>query len=100
MDRAKGGCLAVLMADAGWYGKVTGLCIESGIAKEVLRDVPSNMLCRMRPDMLPVEKHTANDVLPTLHELEHPRQRRTAQFMSLRWDLHRGSKCSETLRKI
>ena len=25
MEGVKGGCLAVLMADAGWHGKVTGL---------------------------------------------------------------------------
>ena len=30
----------------------------------------------MRPDMLLIEKHTADDVLPTLHDLEHPRHRR------------------------
>ena len=34
------------------------------------------MLCRMRSDMLILEKHTGDDALPTLHELEHPRHRR------------------------
>ena len=34
------------------------------------------MLRRMRPDMLLIEKHTGDDVLPTLHDSEHPRHRR------------------------
>ena len=42
----------------------------------MLRDVPESMLRRMRPDMLLIEKHTSDDVLPTLHDLEHPRHRR------------------------
>ena len=29
MEGAKGGCLAVLMTDAGWHGKFTGLSVES-----------------------------------------------------------------------
>ena len=29
----------------------------------------------MRPDMLLIEKHTCDDVLPTLHDSEHPRHR-------------------------
>ena len=29
MEGAKGGCLVVVVADAGWHGKVTGLCAES-----------------------------------------------------------------------
>ena len=37
----------------------------------MLRDVPASMLCRMHPDMLFIEKHTGDDVLPTLHDLEH-----------------------------
>ena len=76
MEGAKGGCLAVLMADAGWHGKVTGLSVESRIPSQVLRGVPEQMLRRMRPDMLLIEKHTGDDVLPTLHDLEHPRHRR------------------------
>ena len=76
MEGAKGGCLAVLMADAGWHGKVTGLSVESTIPSQRLRDAPESMLCRMRPDMLLVEKHTGDNVLPTLHDLEHPRRRR------------------------
>ena len=76
MEGAKGGCLAVLMANAGWHGKVTGLCVESRIPIQVLRDVQESMLRRMRPDMLLIEKHTGDNVLPTLHDLEHPRHRR------------------------
>ena len=76
MEGAKGGCLAVLMADAGWHSKVTGLSVESRMPSQALRDVPESMLCRMRPDMLLIEKHTGNDVLPTLHDLEHPRHMR------------------------
>ena len=34
------------------------------------------MLRRMRPDMLLIENHTGDDVLPTLHDSEHPRHRR------------------------
>ena len=64
MEGAKGGCLAVLLADAGWHGKVTGLSVESRIFSQVLRDVPESMLCRMRPDMLLIEKHTGGDVPP------------------------------------
>ena len=26
VEGAKGGCLAVLAAETGWHGKVTGLC--------------------------------------------------------------------------
>ena len=76
MEGANGGCLAVLMADAGWHGKVTGLSVESRTPSQVLRDVPKSMLGRMRPDMLLIEKHTSDNVLPTLHDLEHPRHRR------------------------
>ena len=64
------------MADAEWHGKVTGLSVESNIPSQVLRDVPETTLCRMRPDMLLIEKHTGDDVLPTLHDLEQPRHRR------------------------
>ena len=77
MEGANGGCLAVLMADAGWHGKVTGLSVESRIPSQVMKDVPESMLGRMRPDMLLIEKHTGdsiNGVLP--HYLEHPRHRR------------------------
>ena len=42
----------------------------------MLRDVPESLLRRMRPDMLLTEKHTGDDVLPTPHNLEHPRHRR------------------------
>ena len=76
MEGAKGGCLAVLMADAGWHGKVTGLSVESGIPGQVLRGVIESMLRRMRPDMLLIKKHTGDNVLPTLQDLEHPRHRR------------------------
>ena len=59
MEGANSGCLAVLMADAGWHGKVTGLSVESRIPSQVLRDVPESMLL--------IEKHTGDEVLPTLH---------------------------------
>ena len=64
MEKARGGCMAVLMADAGWHGKVTGLCVELRISSQVLRDVPESMLCGMRPNMLLIEKHT-DDLLYT-----------------------------------
>ena len=37
------------------------------------------MLRSMRPDMLLIEKHTGDDVLPTLHDLEHPWHRRSCR---------------------
>ena len=69
MEGAKGGCLAVLMADAGWHGKVTGLSVESRIPSQELpvRGVPESMLRCMCPDMLLIEKHNGDDVLPMLH---------------------------------
>ena len=51
MEGAKGGCLAVLMADAGRHGKVTGLSNESRTPSHVLPDVLEASLCRMRPDI-------------------------------------------------
>ena len=74
MEGAKGGCLAVLMADAEGHGKFTGLCVESRIPSQVLvlRDSPESMLCRVRPDMLLIEKHTGDNVSPTMHDLEYP----------------------------
>ena len=52
LKAAKGGCLAVLMADAGWHGKVTGLRVEPRMPSQKLREVPESMLRRMRPDTL------------------------------------------------
>ena len=49
----------------------------------MLRDVPESMLRRMRPDMLLIEKHTGDDVLPTLHDLGIGG---AAGFKLLRWD--------------
>ena len=89
MEGAKGVCLAVLMADAGWHGKDTGLSVESRIPSQVLRDVPESMVHRMRPDMLLIEIHIDDNVLPTLHDLQHPQRRRTAGFMLLRGDFAR-----------
>ena len=66
----------MLLADAGCHGKVTALSVEPRIPSQVLRDVPESMLRRMRPDMLLIEKHIGDDVLPTLREMEHPRNRR------------------------
>ena len=51
MEGAKGGCLAVLLADAGWHGKVTGLSNESRIHTQVLPDVPDVISCAMQPDI-------------------------------------------------
>ena len=80
MKGAKGGCLAVLLADAGWHGKVTGLTVESRIPSQVLRDGPESMLGRIRPDMLLIKKHTGDDVLPILFDLEHPRHRKCCRI--------------------
>ena len=76
MEGAKGGCLAILMADAGWHGKVTGLCAETRIPRQVLPGVPEDMLRRMRPDLLLLER-SSNDSLPlTLGDLQYPQHRR------------------------
>ena len=50
-EGAKGSCLALLMADAGWYGKVTGLCAEPQIPNYVLPRAPErqNALHAYRP---------------------------------------------------
>ena len=50
MEGAKGGCLAVLMGDAGWHGKVTGLqfSVESQVPSQMLSNVPESMLRHMR----------------------------------------------------
>ena len=96
MEGAKAVCLAVLMADAGWHGKVTGLSVESRIPSQVLRDVPESMLCRMRPDTLLIEKHTGDDIpfmIRNIHGIGG-----AAGFKLLR--LHRSSICSEIQRKI
>ena len=70
----------MLLADAGWHGKVTALSVEPRIPSQVLRDVPESMLRRMRPDMLLIEKHTGDHVLPTLLDLEHARHRRCCRI--------------------
>ena len=76
MEGAKGGCLAILVADAGWHGKVTGLCAETRIPRQVLPGVPEDMLRRMRPDLLLLER-SSNDSLPlTLGDLQYPQHRR------------------------
>ena len=79
MEGAKGGCLAVLMADAGWHGRVTGLSVESRTG-QVLRNVPESMLCRMRPDMLLVENISSDSTQPSLHDLEHSQHRRNCKI--------------------
>ena len=82
MEGAKGGLqhgLAVLMADAGRHGKVTGLSNESRIPSHVLPDVPEASLCRMRPDILLFEK-SPDDSLPTsVQHLEHADSRRSCK---------------------
>ena len=64
MEGAKGGCLAVLMADAGWQGRVTGLSDESRIPSQVLPDVAHSTLHRMRPDILLFEKSARDSTVP------------------------------------
>ena len=68
MEGAKGGCLAVLMADARRHGKVTGLSNESRIPNHVLPDVPEASLGHMRPDILLFEK-SSDDSLPTCADM-------------------------------
>lgn len=65
MEGAKSGCLAVLMVDAGWHGKVTGLSAESGTPSQVPRNLPESilsMLHRMRPDVPLVEKNSGGNI--------------------------------------
>ena len=76
MEGAKGGCLTVLVADAGWHGKVTGLCAKSRIPSQVLPGVPEDALCRMRPDLLLLERDSNDNVSLTLEDLQHPQHRR------------------------
>lgn len=76
MEGAKGGCLAVLMADAGWHGNVTDLSDESRIPSQVLPDVPKVALRRMRPDILLFEKSVRDDLPLSLRHLEHAEHRR------------------------
>ena len=76
MEGAKGGCLAVLMADTDLHGKVTGSSDESRIPGQVLPDVSGTILCCMRPDILLFEKN-ARDKLPlSVQDLEHAQHRR------------------------
>ena len=53
--------------------------------------------CGVRPDMLLIEKHTSDNVLPALHDLEHPRHGRYCRVhvVEVGLNLHRGSICSE-----
>ena len=76
----KGGCLAVLTADAEWHGRVMGLCVESRIRSQVLRNVPESMLRRMCPVMLLVEKISNDGTHPSLHDLVHPQHRRNCKM--------------------
>ena len=81
MEGAKGGCLAVLVADAGWHGKDTGLCAQSRIPIQV-PGVPEDALCcmRMRHDLLYLLhlEQISNDNLPlTIEHLQYPQHRRT-----------------------
>ena len=79
MDGAKGGCLAVLMADAGRHGKVTGLSNESRIPSHVLPDVPEASLSRMRPDILLFEKSPDDSLPMSVQRLEHADNRRSCK---------------------
>ena len=76
MEGTKGGCLAVLVADAGWHGKVTGLCAETRIPSQVLPGAPEDALCRMRPDLLLLERSSNDNLSLTLEDLQHPQHRR------------------------
>ena len=76
MEGARGGCLAVLMADAGWHGKVTGLSDESRIPRQVLPDVPEAELRRMRPDIMLFEKSSEDDLPLSVQDLQHAQHRR------------------------
>ena len=76
MEGAKGGCLAVLMADAGLHGKVTGLSDESRIPRQVLPNVPETMLRRMRPDILLFEKERMGQLASISPDLEQAQHRR------------------------
>lgn len=71
MEGAKGGCLAVLVADAGWHGKVTGLCAKSRIPNQVGPRVLEDVLCRMRPDLLLLEQNSNDKLSLTLEDLQH-----------------------------
>ena len=62
MEGARGGCLAVLMAEAGRHAHVTGLSDESRIPRQVLPDVPEAELRRMRPDITLFEKSSEDDL--------------------------------------
>ena len=81
MKGAKGGCLAVLMVDAGRHGKVTGLSNESRIPSHVLPNVPEASLRHMRPDILLFQKSLdACDSLPmSVQCLEHADIRRSCR---------------------
>ena len=70
MEGAKGGFLAVLMAD-GLHGKVTGLSDESRIPRQVLPHVPETMLCRKRPDILLFKKNARDNLPLSVQGLEH-----------------------------
>ena len=76
MGGAKGACLI----DAGWHGKVTGLREESRNPSQMLRNDPTSMRCRMRPEMHCVAKNSHGDVQPTLHDQEHPQHRRNCRI--------------------
>ena len=79
MEGAKGGCLAVLMADAGRHGKVTGLSNESRIPSHVLPDVPEASLRRMRPDILLFEKSPDDSLPMSVQRLEDADNRRSCK---------------------
>ena len=95
MEGAKGGCLAVLMADAGWHGKVTGLSVESRITSQVLRGVPESMLRRMRPDSvtcfsvkcIPVTMYCQRFMNLNVHGIGGVASVAGVMLYMLRWDL-------------
>ena len=75
MEMAQDGGLAVLVADAGRLGKVTGLCANSKVPNEVLlallKNVPEDMLRRMRPDILLFERESGDTLPIALQDLKH-----------------------------
>ena len=81
------------------HGKVTGLSVESRIPSHVLRTVAESMLCRVRPDMLLVEKTSSDGTQPSLHDLEHHQYRSDCKIhhvkVGLCMEAAHAQKCKE-----
>ena len=83
MKGGKGGCLALLVADAGWHVNVTCLCAESRIPSQVLPSVPEDALCCMRPDLLLLEQISNDNLTLTLKDLQYPQHRRRCRVRNI-----------------